>query len=323
MSVYAMTMNIASLFALFIGMFIIYNSFAIAVTQRRAEIGILRALGATRGQIRSLFLGESAMAGLAGSAAGIGFGLLMAHGLTGQHQHVHGKCMGVSRERGPACWYGPGCWSRQRRVGVITSMVAAFLPARNAARVDPVKALQKGQYQVLSAGENRSAAHGGARGHRDRGRLHCRSARSSAVFYSGYLLAMLAAPAAYSGPVAGVWPSCCEARSKWRASGGRRAGRRQPDPIAAPHLRHCGGADAVAGIGHRAGRHGARQLHGDRAIGWTTRMNPDFFVTTSETISARTYHFPGQHAATGCGGFPGSPKCSLCASSGSTSAESR
>ena len=61
-----MTMNIASLFALFIGTFIIYNSFAIAVTQRRAEIGILRALGATRGQIRSLFLGESALAGLVG-----------------------------------------------------------------------------------------------------------------------------------------------------------------------------------------------------------------------------------------------------------------
>ena len=45
---YSMMVNISSLFALFIGMFIIYNSFAIAVTQRRSEIGILRALGATR-----------------------------------------------------------------------------------------------------------------------------------------------------------------------------------------------------------------------------------------------------------------------------------
>ena len=55
------------MFALFIGMFIIYNSFAIAVTQRRSEIGILRALGATRAQIRTLFLAESAVAGLIGS----------------------------------------------------------------------------------------------------------------------------------------------------------------------------------------------------------------------------------------------------------------
>ena len=96
MGVYTMTMNIASLFALFIGTFIIYNSFAIAVTQRRAEIGILRALGATRGQIRALFLGESAVAGLAGSAVGIGFGLLMAQGLTASTSAFMESVMGVS-----------------------------------------------------------------------------------------------------------------------------------------------------------------------------------------------------------------------------------
>src|SRR5207248_11622216 len=58
LSAYSMMVGISSLFALFIGMFIIYNAFAIAVTQRRSEIGILRALGATRRQIRWLFLGE-------------------------------------------------------------------------------------------------------------------------------------------------------------------------------------------------------------------------------------------------------------------------
>ena len=67
LAAYSMMVGISSLFALFIGMFIIYNSFAIAVTQRRSEIGILRALGATRGQIRWLFLGESAVTGLIGS----------------------------------------------------------------------------------------------------------------------------------------------------------------------------------------------------------------------------------------------------------------
>src|SRR5262249_50006297 len=59
LAAYSMMVNISSAFALFIGMFIIYNSFAIAVTQRRSEIGILRALGATRGQVRWLFLGDS------------------------------------------------------------------------------------------------------------------------------------------------------------------------------------------------------------------------------------------------------------------------
>ena len=63
LGVYTLALKVSSVFALFIGMFIIYNSFAIAVTQRRSEIGILRALGATRGQIRTLFLAESAVAG--------------------------------------------------------------------------------------------------------------------------------------------------------------------------------------------------------------------------------------------------------------------
>ena len=62
-------------------MFIIYNSFAIAVTQRRSEIGILRALGATRGQIRWLFLGESAVTGLIGSLGGLAFGVLIARAI--------------------------------------------------------------------------------------------------------------------------------------------------------------------------------------------------------------------------------------------------
>src|SRR4029079_17864449 len=77
LAAYSMMVGISSLFALFIGMFIIYNAFAIAVTQRRSEIGILRALGATRGQIRRLFLGESAITGLIGSLGGAAFGVLI------------------------------------------------------------------------------------------------------------------------------------------------------------------------------------------------------------------------------------------------------
>src|SRR6185437_3441255 len=81
LAAYSMMVSISSAFALFIGMFIIYNSFAIAVTQRRSEIGILRALGATRRQIRWLFLGESAATGLVGSMLGVAFGLLIARGI--------------------------------------------------------------------------------------------------------------------------------------------------------------------------------------------------------------------------------------------------
>src|SRR5712691_10403186 len=75
---YSKSMTISSLFALIVGMFIIYNSFAIAVTQRRSEIGILRALGATRTQIQKLFLLESIVAGILGSTLGAIVGITAA-----------------------------------------------------------------------------------------------------------------------------------------------------------------------------------------------------------------------------------------------------
>jgi putative ABC transport system permease protein len=93
--IYSMAMGISSLFALFIGMFIIHNAFAIAVTERRAEIGILRALGATRGQIRGLFLAESGIAGLIGSLAGMGVGLAFARSLTGVTGRLMESVFGV------------------------------------------------------------------------------------------------------------------------------------------------------------------------------------------------------------------------------------
>ena len=190
LAIYGITVNITTTFALFIGMFIIYNSFGIAVTQRRGEIGILRALGATRGQIRSLFLGESALAGLAGSAAGAGFGLLVSKGIIVNTSALMFSVYGVPQNADRVV-VEPALLITAMVVGILTSMLAAWIPARNAARVDPVQALQKGKYQVLSAGENRL---------RRRLALAFLAAaagtllfgRDSAVFYAGYALSVVA-----------------------------------------------------------------------------------------------------------------------------------
>jgi putative ABC transport system permease protein len=110
-SVYGMLANITSLFALFIGMFIIYNSFAIAVTQRRSEIGILRALGATRGQIQVLFLAESAVGGLVGAGRGGGGGVGGGGG-----GGAGGCCLrGGWRVRWGTCWARYTAWRRRPR----------------------------------------------------------------------------------------------------------------------------------------------------------------------------------------------------------------
>ena len=154
LGVYTLAMTVSSMFALFIGMFIIYNSFAIAVTQRRSEIGILRALGATRGQIRTLFLGESAVAGLIGSAAGAALGLVFARTLTGVSANMLESMFGVAQNVQEVV-VDPVFLLFAVGMGMGTSIVAALIPARNAARVEPIQALQKGRYQVLGAGENR------------------------------------------------------------------------------------------------------------------------------------------------------------------------
>lgn len=153
--VYAITANITSLFALLIGLFIIYNTFAIAVTQRRSEIGILRALGATRGQIRTLFLGESAIAGLVGSLIGITLGILIARGIAGSIGNFLGEMYGVA-QRAEEVSADPRLLAFALAMGMLTSLIAAYIPARQAAGVDPVRALQKGRYQMLTAGENRT-----------------------------------------------------------------------------------------------------------------------------------------------------------------------
>ena len=67
--------------ALFVGSFIIYNTFSILVAQRTREMALLRALGAGRGQVVRSVLGEALIVGIVASLLGIGFGLLTALGL--------------------------------------------------------------------------------------------------------------------------------------------------------------------------------------------------------------------------------------------------
>ena len=135
-------------------MFIIYNSFAIAVTHRRREVGILRALGATRSQVQRLFLVESAIAGLIGSILGAAAGLAGARSIVQYTSAVMELAGGVA-QRVTELSVSPALLIFGIAIGVSTSLLAAWVPARNAARLDPVQALQKGKHQVLSIGEHR------------------------------------------------------------------------------------------------------------------------------------------------------------------------
>src|SRR6202020_545605 len=71
-------LSVLSYISLAVGAFLIYNTISVSVVRRRVEIGILRALGATRGAILIALLGEAAALGLLGGLAGIVLGRFMA-----------------------------------------------------------------------------------------------------------------------------------------------------------------------------------------------------------------------------------------------------
>jgi len=189
---YSMMLSISSAFALFIGMFIIYNSFSIAVTERRSEIGVLRAIGATRGQIRWLFLGESAAIGVIGSLVGLGVGVLMARGIALGIGALISDVYRIGQAVDEVA-LSPRLLALSFAVGVLTSLVAAVLPARNAARLDPIQALQKGRSHVLSTGESRLRMTAAAVLALFSAICLLTDTGSRALFYVGYLSAMVAA----------------------------------------------------------------------------------------------------------------------------------
>ncbi|HZT75131.1 MAG TPA: FtsX-like permease family protein [Vicinamibacterales bacterium] len=290
LAAYSMMVNISSAFALFIGMFIIYNAFSIAVTQRRAEIGILRALGATRRQIRALFFGESVVMGVVGSLAGVAFGLAIAQGIAASIGGLITDVYGVAQHT-DAIARSPSLLLLALAVGIGTSVIGAFVPARSAARVDPVQALQKGKYQVLSAGENRarvvlaivlgivSAVCLGITGPRW-------------IFYFGFALSMIAAllltpllAVALSRALRPLLKTLRPVEGSLAADSLIQAPRRTSASVAALML-------SLALVVGFAGM--ARSAYHAIIVWMDATLNPDLFVSPSPNIVTRTMRFPAQ-----------------------------
>jgi len=287
-SVYSEVVNITSVFALFIGMFIIYNAFAIAVTQRRSEIGILRALGATRSQIRSLFLTEGTIAGIIGAIGGLGFGVLIARAMTGSIGRLIEGVYGIAQQPEDLT-IDSRLMAAALVMGVVTSIVAAFVPARTASRVDPVQALQKGKYQVLSAGRSRMRLVA-AVALTIVAALAIVSGRSPVVFYAGYATAMVAA--LLFTPSLALWltrvlrPGLRALRpveGALAADSLLQAPRRTSSTVAALML-SITLVIALGGV--------SRASYGSIYDWVSTALNPDLFVTPSENITNRNYRFP-------------------------------
>jgi putative ABC transport system permease protein len=134
---------IISTAALVVGMFLIFITLSVNVAERRHDIGVLRALGATRDQVRRLFQGEAVFLGLFGSLLGIPFGLLLARLLLGWLGRLIIESLGTAPMRMPSL---ADLWvplTSAAIAGVATSVVASLVPALRAAREEPADAVRR------------------------------------------------------------------------------------------------------------------------------------------------------------------------------------
>jgi putative ABC transport system permease protein len=125
-----------ALIALFVGAFIIFNTFAMIVAQRTRELALLRAVGASRRQVMLVVLGEAVIVGAVGSIAGIGLGILVAAGAKAALRAFVG--VDLSSDLPIAL----RTVAASVVVGVVVTVVGAMLPARRAGRVAPVAAMR-------------------------------------------------------------------------------------------------------------------------------------------------------------------------------------
>lgn len=129
--------------ALVVGMFLVYNSLAVSVAERRHDIGVMRSLGATRGQVRLLFLAEAALLGLAGTLLGVPLGLGGAELLLGWFQNrISDVFVPLSAEHIDLAGLR-GNVIAAVIAGVSTALLAALVPSSQAAAEEPADAVRR------------------------------------------------------------------------------------------------------------------------------------------------------------------------------------
>ena len=125
--------------SLFVGAFIIFNTFAIIVAQRTRELALFRALGATGRQVMTSVVAEALIVGIVSSLLGVLAGIGIAIGLKGLLSTI-GFDIPAS-----GTVILPRTVIVSIVVGTIVTLFAAIVPARRAARVAPIEALREAQ----------------------------------------------------------------------------------------------------------------------------------------------------------------------------------
>jgi putative ABC transport system permease protein len=138
-------MNLFGVLALFMGAFIIFNTFRTVVAERRRDIGMLRAIGAKRGTITGMILIEGILQGLVGSAIGLLLGYLFGAGTVKLAGPMLSQFINLNMGK-PVV--SPTLLVSCILIGVGITILAGLIPARNASRVTPMDALRPSVAEV-------------------------------------------------------------------------------------------------------------------------------------------------------------------------------
>ncbi|MER6558070.1 FtsX-like permease family protein [Streptomyces sp. NPDC001027] len=122
--------------AFLVGIFLIINTFSMLVAQRTREIGLMRAIGSSRKQVNRSVLVEALLLGFVGSVLGVGAGVGIAVGLM---KLMSMTGMNLSTDDLTVAWTTPVVGMV---LGIVVTVLAAYLPARRAGKVSPMAALR-------------------------------------------------------------------------------------------------------------------------------------------------------------------------------------
>ena len=141
-------LRVLSYISLVVGAFLIYNTIAVSVVRRRAEIGVLRALGAGRSTVLSLFLAEALLLGIAGGILGVALGRLLAGATVGLIAATVNALYTTSRPAAVALTWSEALLGAA--IGALVALFSAMAPAREAMQVLPVEAMGRGEHEHRS-----------------------------------------------------------------------------------------------------------------------------------------------------------------------------
>jgi putative ABC transport system permease protein len=277
-------------FALFVGMFIIYNSFATAVAQRRSEIGILRALGATQRQVGLLFLQESLALGAIGALIGVAVGVSIARAVAASIVAMTAAVYGVGEEA-PSVVVTPIVVGTGLLLGLATSVMAAVIPAWQAAHVDPVHAMRKAAYEMAARSRRLPVVAGVLAG---AAAICLAFGGVRPLFYASYVL-LIVALLVMSTILSGTLAQVIRPLLRWiRPVEGVLAA---DSLLQAPRRTGMTVSGLMLSLALVVAFSGMARSSYSSILQWiNTTLNPDLFVMPSPRVELRTRRFPAAMA---------------------------